>query len=298
MGLKRVLLLSMGLLAAVQSVFAAESQFGFVYTTDLLPKGEKEIEQWITLREQKNHGTFHQIDGRTEIEYGQSDDFQLAVYLNYSWTDAYKNGPDGATTAPEPFSSLNPPDPNKRYQASLFTGLAVEGLWRLMSPYTDPLGLALYVEPVWGPNFFEVESRAILQKNYLDDTLVFAFNFTYAPEFRKNPGESTWNTEADTNYTFGASYRFASNWSGGFEFLNEQEYQSFLESKRISSDAWFFGPSFHYGGKRFFATVVVLAQMPWANRFPDSQPGAISGGYNGDVDFERYRVRAKLGWLF
>lgn len=44
-------LLSLVLVAS--GALAEESQFAFVYTTDLLPKGAKEVEQWMTWRHQK-----------------------------------------------------------------------------------------------------------------------------------------------------------------------------------------------------------------------------------------------------
>ena len=94
------------LLAGGSPARAAESQFAFVYTTDLLPKGEKDFEQWITLKEQKNHGEFHLLEGKTEFEYGVSDDFQLAFYVNYASVYAKKNGPYRQTTAPEPFAGF------------------------------------------------------------------------------------------------------------------------------------------------------------------------------------------------
>ena len=54
--------------------------FGFVYTTDLLPQGGKEIEEWVTWRHQKNSGTFDKLEGRTELEYGLTDQLQVALY--------------------------------------------------------------------------------------------------------------------------------------------------------------------------------------------------------------------------
>jgi hypothetical protein len=43
------------LLAGVSAreAWAEESQFGYVYTTDLLPRGQTELEQWATWRHQK-----------------------------------------------------------------------------------------------------------------------------------------------------------------------------------------------------------------------------------------------------
>src|SRR5580692_3355998 len=58
------------------AAFAEESMFAYVYTTDLLPQGGKEVEQWLTWRHQKNSGTYDQIEGRTEFEYGLASNLQ------------------------------------------------------------------------------------------------------------------------------------------------------------------------------------------------------------------------------
>jgi hypothetical protein len=83
-----------------------------------------------------------------------------------------------------------------------------------LSPYTDPIGLAFYLEPSIGPNFRKIEARIILQKNFLDDRLIVASNITWAPEIRP-PLEAPANIETDFNGSLGVSYRFAPNWSFG-----------------------------------------------------------------------------------
>jgi hypothetical protein len=293
-------------LAAVIGVisFAAsaeESMFAFIYTTDLLPKGGKEIEQWATLRSQKNSGYFNQIEGRTEFEYGLTDQLQVALYANYNWTQAYHNGPYGATTPPEQFSDFAV-GADDHFSKMRFVGVSGEAIYRILSPYTDPIGLAVYAEPTIGQNFFEIENKIILQKNFFDDLLTLAFNFTYAPEFRfvptdEDPTVRNWQEETDVNFGFGASYRFMPNWSAGFEFLNEREFNSF-GFYHESNSGYYLGPTLHYGGERFFVTATALWQMPWASAHTDTVPGALVGGYIGDNDFERFRLRIKAGYTF
>ncbi|WP_266157666.1 DUF6662 family protein [Dyella silvatica] len=278
-----------------------ESQFGYVYTTDLLPKGAKEVEQWATWRRQKVSGYFDQIDGRTEFEYGLTDKLQVAFYANYVWARAYHNGPFGETTPPEPLS-YDRPGPDDHYNAKRFVGFSGEAIYRLWSPYTDPLGVAVYIEPTIGPAFRELEAKLILQKNFLDDRLVTAVNVTYAPEWRYDivdgdPSRKKWGYETDVNVDAAASYRFAPNWSAGVELLNEHEYNSYTFSKE-TNNGYYFGPVIHYGGKRFFITATFLEQMPWATEHAETVPGAIVGRRVYDNDFEKYRVRIKAGWYF
>ena len=282
---------------------AEESMFAYVYTTDLLPQGAKEVEQWMTWRHQKIAGTYDQIEGRTEIEYGLTDRLQVALYLNYNWTQAYHNGPFGATTPPEQFADFYP-GPDDHFNKARLVGVSGEAIYRILSPYTDVFGLALYTEPTVGKNFFEVENKIIVQKNFLDDLLTVAFNFTYAPEFRNllDPADPTgtatgWQEETDINYALAVSYRFIENWSAGFEFVNEHEYNGFVFNHE-SNSGYYLGPTLHYGGERFFVTMTALWQMPWASAHSDTVPGALVNGYILDNDFERFRFRLKAGYTF
>jgi hypothetical protein len=296
------LLLGIAALSTIMTgaALADEPLFGFAYTTDLLPQGGKEIEQWLSWRHQKNSGSYDQLEHRTEFSYGITDRLQASLYLNYNWTQAFHNGPFGATTPPEQFADFQV-GPDDHFNKTRFSSVSGELIYRILSPYTDPIGLAVYAEPSIGPNFREVETRVILQKNFFDDLLVLAFNFTYAPEFRyllNDAGTAYgWQEETDVNFTFGASYRFIENWSAGFEITNEHEYNSFWFNHE-SNSGYYLGPTIHYGGERFFVTATALWQMPWATSHTDTVPGALVGGYIGDNDFERFRLRIKAGFTF
>ena len=67
---------------------ADEAIFAWTYTTDLLPKGRWEFEQWMTARWKKEHGTYNVFDFREELEYGLTDNLQIALYLNHHYVDA------------------------------------------------------------------------------------------------------------------------------------------------------------------------------------------------------------------
>ena len=297
-----------GLLLAAQTARADEPVFGFVYTTDLLPKNQIEAEQWLTWKTEKAHGSFNLLEGRNEFSYGVSDDFQLSAVAIYDWTEARQNAVDGTTTPPEPFSAYFPA-PDSRFNATQLIGVSLEGIYRVLSPYTDPVGFAVYFEPTFGNRFMEYDARAILQKNYFDDRLILAANLTWAPEIRflppdpyADPGsvESTRNTniETDVNVGLAASYRFAPNWSAGWEFQNEREINGWaiLARSQWMGNAYYTGPTIHYGGEHFFMTLTALEQLPWSNNYM-GEP-VIAGGRDYDVDFEKVRVRLKLGWYF
>src|SRR6478752_3273085 len=68
-----------------QSAWADEALFGYLYTTESVPAGQWEFEQIQTLRTGKARGSYTSIDFRTEIEYGVTDRFTTALYLNSSY---------------------------------------------------------------------------------------------------------------------------------------------------------------------------------------------------------------------
>ena len=125
---------------APPSAGAGESPFGYVYTTDTHPKGEAEIEQWATFSKGKMQGDYKLGQYRTELEYGVTDRFQVSLYLNTYSVNASRDNSAGETGGP-----YIPEKSNKenRYRRGLSVdGWSAEFIYRLLSPYKDPLGLA------------------------------------------------------------------------------------------------------------------------------------------------------------
>lgn len=295
-------------LSTVTVAQADEPILGFLLTTDLQPKGDMEWEQWGTWRHQKAGGNYDLVEGQTEFSYGVSENLQVSAEFVYDWTQAYHNGPDGSTTPPEQFSAYFP-NPDAHFSATMFQSFGVESIWRVQSPYTDPVGIAILFEPQIGPNFREIELKGIFQKNFRDDRLILVANVTWAPEIRPLPGnpyadpsdvayKPNTNIETDVNVGIGGSYRFARNWSAGWEFQNEREINAWniFNHSQWMGNAFYTGPTIHYADEHKFFTLTWWQQLPWANNFMD--PSMVVHGYDDDVDFEHTRVRLKFGFYF
>ena len=174
---------------------ADESIFAWTYTTDLLPKGRWEFEQWVTARWEKEHGTYNVFDFREEFEYGVTDNFQVSLYLNHHYVKASNS-----------IAAENPAHPGRRLPGAFETGgedvhaghdpaipfdsyhfesVSLELIYRLLSPYKHPFGLALYFEPAVGDQETELEWKILLQKNWFEDRLVWALNVNYELEYEK-----------------------------------------------------------------------------------------------------------------
>ena len=258
---------------------ADESPFASVYTTELLPLGGMEVEQWAAWARSKPAEAFDQIDGRTEFEYGITNRFQLTLYANYSWNRVAPNGPgapDGATGT------------------TRFNGFSVEAIYQVLNPFTDPFGLALYLEPTIGAGERALEAKLLFQTNFLEDTLIVATNVNLEYEWEHDVAAGSWERETALEFYLGASYRAAPGWFVGAELLNENGYSGHLlfDAAHPQTQVWYFGPAIHYAEPGWWATLAVYNQLPWAAN-PANAPGAISHGLL--VEDERWRVRFRLG---
>jgi hypothetical protein len=240
---------------------ADETPFASVYTTDVLPSGAKEIEQWLTWENSRPFETYNRLEGRTEFEYGFTDNFQGSLYLNYDWIKNTPNTPAADTGFKDD---------------THFTGVSGELIYRLADPYTHPVGLALYVEPLIGADNREIEFKALVQKNFLDDRLVLAGNGVLEYEWRKANGE--WGHNTEVKLLLGLSYRVAPNWFAGAEFQFKREFDGHIFSGEsgAAADSFFLGPVLHYTHQNWWLTAAAQAQLPTA--------GNLNGQLNETVD--------------
>src|SRR5437764_15481795 len=59
-----------------------ERLFGYIQEAEVLPKGGREFEQWLTHRRGRTDGVFAAWDFREALEYGITDRATVAGYLN------------------------------------------------------------------------------------------------------------------------------------------------------------------------------------------------------------------------
>ena len=259
--------------------FADESPFGDIYTTDTLPKGGREVEQWLTYEHGRPFETFNHLAGRTEIEYGITSRLQASLYLNYDW---FENSPhsDKADTPHQNFAR--------------FTGVSGEVIYRLVDPYTHPIGVALYLEPLIGSDNREVEFKVLLQKNFLDDRLVLAANGVLEYEWTKDEEEWAHNTEVKA--LLGLSYRFAPNWFAGAEFMFKREFDGHVFDHAIAAaDSFFLGPTVHYTHDKWWVTLSSQFQLPAAGNLNGEENQVVAGFAHEEP---RLSLRLRFGYEF
>jgi hypothetical protein len=297
---------------------AQASEPVFVYTTlaETLPAKAMEVELWSTYRSKKSQGTYRLFQNRLELEYGITDRWTAAVYLNsYSVTAENNNstasrsnytavgdGDEVSGGGPVTFGSYVPalsqlPLPAARYSKTDFESVSVESVYQFLSPYKHGVGLAGYVEFTHGARTTELELKAIVQKNFLDDQLVLASNVALELE-RENWSRLAPEKETKLHWNSGLSYRFAPGWRAGLEARNERAYAGHsLRADKRDYSAWFGGLNVGYNAQKWFATVAVMEQLPWATAYSDAAR-AEQVNHRVYKATERYNVRLKAGYSF
>ena len=85
------LLLALCLGTTAMKTNAGEGGFGFLYTLDIQPKGQFELEQRIDHSVGQATGSYELTQFSSEIGYGLTNDVQIAGYLNSTRIHASKN---------------------------------------------------------------------------------------------------------------------------------------------------------------------------------------------------------------
>lgn len=260
-------------------VRADENYFGYTYGSETLPKGHWEVYQWATSRTGKADGSYSAVDLQTEFEHGFTDRLQGSFYLN-----AVKHDISNVT------------DFSDRDQFR-FNGVQGSLKYSLKSPYKDGYGLAVYLEPGYKrysaksgdrEDTFFLEPKLIVQKNFLDDSLILAANFSGEFEREHNLEENEWESELELQFSAGLSYRFAPNWFVGVETVATSAFER-MHLDDLGEYGIFAGPNLHYANKQWWATLTVLPQL---TGWPET---------NGSRDlehFEKLQVRLKVGVNF
>ena len=227
---------------------ADEHLFGWVPGAETLPARHAEAYEFVTLRTGKAEGTYLGWDSETEVEYGFTDQFQASLSLENHYF--YNQVVDG------PRDGLNDTD------AFRFGGVVLAGKYRILSPFKDPVGLAVRLEAgylahdeVDGLKQTEgyIAPQLILQKNYFDDTLIFDVNGGLEFAWGKRPAEQ-YPRELALTGGAGVAYRFAPKWCLGLESHARSEYPLF-ELGNHEHTVVFAGPSLHYGTERWWVTL-------------------------------------------
>ena len=232
------------LVLPVPCLNADENLFGNVLGAETLPQGHFDFYQTVTLRAGKDSGYYRGWDFDTEVEYGFTDRFQLGFGVVQHAFDIKGN---------------DELDDRDGYE---FGGLEITPKYRILSPFKDAIGLAFRMEA--GYLFYDdvaglpqeeyfVNPGIILQKNFLDDTLITVANVGVQWAWGKKPAEE-YEREVALEGGLGVSYRVARNLFMGVEGRIRSEYPNF-DLGFHEHTVVFAGPAIHYGAQKWWATL-------------------------------------------
>ena len=234
--MKRIIL-SIVFIISVTNLMAQDRYFARTYTTNILPKGNFDIELWHTSRFGHKDQYFHAMDQRVEYEVGLGRNVQTAFYFNRFQKSV---------------SDLN----NEINQSSEI-GFSNEWKWKVTKP-TSKLAAALYGELGVKGDELEFETKLILDKSFGKDLL--AFNAVYELEFEaeRQNGENEFELEeTPLEFDLAFMHNFSTSFGAGIEVRDHNE----IVKGTWEHSVLFAGPTINYRGNRWFFIANYLPQM-------------------------------------
>lgn len=230
--------------------------FTYTYQSNVLPKGQKELEVWNTFHVGRAD-YYRALRHRVEYEIGLGGRLQTAFYLNLSTGAAYDPSSETIQALPAEFWFSN------------------EWKWKLLDPLANPVGLALYGEIGVAARELDLEAKIILDKQ-IGKTL-HAFNAVFEPEWEseaeKGEVESEFELQFELDYAF--SWRLNRNWNVGFEVRDHNAWKP----QDGGNGGWeysalFAGPGLSYNADRFWLNLTIMPQIAGL-RHPEGQSGGL-----------------------
>ena len=317
-------LIMMSMLTALTTQAAKSEENLWIYTkgTDTRPQGSYEVKLSDISRLDKGSGQYSFHDIRPEIEYGVTDRLTIGAELlifdhDYSIDDASADGEEGL----QPYGETQAGE-GGRFDKTQFAGYELALKYNVLSPYKDAIGLSFglgyerrlrYRLDGAKINQNSYTGTVLVQKNWLDDTLVLAFNGKTELERRKSGGGTTLEEEIAFDLSAGISYRVVPKHFVGLEVRSQSDYLSpkvngapddaeLKESNWDLTDfrlgtqhqiATYFGPTYHYAEKNWWLTTGILFQVAGGG----SQHAYRSNGKNFD-EHERVHIGLTYGYEF
>ena len=243
-------LLSVVLLLIVLSpkdAFATSRSTPWLYETRTMIKGEVEYEQWITWKtNKKSDSRFEEFRFRHEIEWGVTDEFQLAFYVA-DWRHK--------RTSSE--------------EHTYFHDIAVEAIYQLQAPNPDQMGVALYGEVKYGSEFFELEGKLLFELEL--DQVNLLYNFVIEAEWE---GQDFDEDKGKIENAFAVTYQPTPSTTLGLQVIWEVEFPDWSEQ---GDDVVYIGPSISTQSDGWWIAVSPLFQVTNVDSEPDLQVRLLFG---------------------
>lgn len=252
--MKKILLFSMVLFTF--STQAQDRLFTFTHQSNVLNKGQREIEVWNTMATGKDK-FYRGFDHSIEFEMGLGSNLQTSFYLDHGYSKGIESNGTTENIAEEShFSFKN------------------EWKLKLSDPVADAIGSALYFETKLATDEVELEGKFIFDKKIGNSlhALNIVSEYAFLDELENNGSKIDVKKEKELNFNlnYGYSYRVNENLSLGLELMN---------NNRNEGDKWIYstlyaGPSLSYNAEGFWINLSFVPQIT------DFKSGALDLNHN------------------
>ena len=233
--------------ACITTALGSSRKTPWLYDTRTMTAGEVEYEQWTTWKTDKESDSrYEEIRFRHEIEWGVSDQFQMAVYFA-DWR--YRKTSTETKT--------------------LFHDVAVEAILQLQAPTPDDIGVALYGEVRYGDDFVELEGKLLFEMEL--DQVNLLYNFTLEAEWE---GESHDDDKGVIENAFAITYQPDPTITYGVQALWEIEFPGWSQQ---SDDVVYVGPSIAWQSDGWWVSISPMFQVTSVRSEPDVQVRLLFG---------------------
>ncbi len=267
--MKKIFLITSFLFLNSINLMAQDRIFNYTYQSNVLGKGQKELEVWTTVLTGKKD-YYREIQNRVEYETGLGSNLQVAFYLNAKQKAFFDNATGEIVMDATEISLSN------------------EWKYKFSDPVANQIGFAGYAEFSIATDELEFELKAIFDKK-IGRTL-HAVNLIFEPEWETIASEGKVTTESeikyDINYAF--SYNINKKWNLGAEIINRNVY---IKNDKFTHSALFGGPTISFSTDKFWLNLTVLPQISGLQN-----PEGIKG-LNTD-EFTKFETRLLFSYAF
>jgi hypothetical protein len=310
-----------GLLMAANTATADENLWVYAKGTDTRPEGSFEFKLSDVIRIDKNEGDYVFHDIRPEIEYGITDRLTIGASLMF-----FDHDYEIVDEDLQPYYDTQGGE-GGRFNETAFGGYEIMLKYNVLSPYKDFMGLSFALgfehRDQYRLDGADIDqdsfvAEVLMQKDFMDDTLITVLNIKTEFERRKSPG--VLEEEIALDVAAGIAYKIAPKWYVGLEFRSQSDYlnpQEFEEAgaegyddkgfnndlDRSSFDMFdfqvgtrhqygnYFGPTVHYAEQKWWVTAGALWQIDGGG----SKFSYNEGGKNYD-EHEKLQVGIFYGY--
>lgn len=299
------------LIQSMQYVYAGENLWLYARGTDTRPKDTYEAKLNYIARVDKDSGDYIFHDIRPEIEYGFTDKFTMSgalLLFGHDYSGIEEGNNPVYETQEENGGSVD------QFKVG---GFEIKAKYNILSPYKDFIGLSVGFayerRDVYRLDGTTIDQDSFvphifLQKNFLDDTLIFAFLGKMEFERRVTPG--VLEEEIAFDIALGVSYRVIPRWYVGLEFRSQSDYLCVEENGTPEAgvkcsefdltdfqigdqfqNGQYFGPTIHYAEEKWYATAGALYQI-----YGGGAERAFNKGNKNFDEHEKWHIGFNIGY--